>query len=219
VSYGLTCEKVCGVKIHFDFDSPISRLVADAVLDALAELGPEGMTLDEVSIRAGAAGPALDPSTDLEPLVIAALEHVRLFPDPQPTGDLRRDMRTFLEPWREAPNRDERVLAALISPALWRPRLKVALYEALDQPLTHHIAAIVARAFQDGQVPSRTVQTVVWVLRGLTIDRLRSGARSPVDLDLLTDFLLAAVGTEQPATPPGCRLAHVSQPVPGSRTA
>lgn len=180
----------------FAWHSPSARLVLNAVLDTLAELGFDRLTMAEVQTRAGAAGPGLEDFADLETLVITALDHVRLFPGPAPTGHLRQDLRTLLEPWRTSPGRDERVVAALLSAAMRRPRLKAALYEALDRPLTHRVAAVVARADRESQVPPQVLQTLCWVLRGLMIDRLRSGPRSPIDLDLLVDFLVAGLQVE-----------------------
>ena len=177
----------------FTWQSPSSRLVLTAALDTLAELGWDALTVDEVRSRAGSAGAALDDKLDLEALVIAALEHVDLFPAPQPTGDLRRDLRRLLDPWRTAPGPQERIVAALLSPAVLRPRLRVAVYEALDGPLNRNIAAVLAHAHDWHDIPPGLVQTLCWVLRGLLVDRLRSGPRSAVDLDLLADFLMAGV--------------------------
>jgi Tetracyclin repressor-like, C-terminal domain len=177
----------------FSWESPSSRLVLSGVLGLLAEHGYEGLTVAEVRARAGAAGPGLGDSPDLEALVIAALEEVQLFPAPQPTGQLRQDLRKLLNPWRRAPSPDERAVAAVLSVAGWRPRLKVAVYEAFDRPLMHAVAAIVARGAIQEEVPPRLVQTLCWVLRGLMLDRLRSGPRSPIDLDLLVDFLVTGL--------------------------
>jgi hypothetical protein len=189
----------------FSWRSPSSRLVLGAVLDALAELGFDGLTVAEVKTRSGAAGPALGDSPDLESLVVAALEHVHLFPAPDPTGCLRQDLRTLLEPWRTSLGRDERAVAAVLSAAVRRPRLKVAVDEAFDRPLRHAVAAVVARAAGHGEVPPRLVQTLCWVLRALLVDRLRSGPRSPVDIDLLVEFLVAGLEVES-AHGPAVRL-------------
>jgi hypothetical protein len=177
----------------FSWQSPSGRLVVDAVLDTLAEIGYDQLTGLEVKTRAGAAGPALGDSPDLDFLVIAALEHVVLFRAPEPTGQLRQDLRTLLEPWRTAPGRDERAVAAVLGPAMVRPPLRVAVHEALDRPLTHHIAAMVARSAAREQIPTPIVQTLCWVLRGLLVDRLRSGPRPQVDIDLLVDYLIAGL--------------------------
>jgi hypothetical protein len=182
----------------FSWQSPSSRLVLTAVLDTLAERGWEGLTVPELHARAGSAAVALGDAPDLESLVIAALPHVDLFPDRQPTGDLRRDLRLLLAPWREAPDRNERIVAALLSAALRRPRLRDAVHEALDGPLNRHIAGVVAHANLWHQLPPGVLQTLCWVLRGLFIDRLRSGPRSAVDLELLVEFLLAGLQAEPP---------------------
>jgi AcrR family transcriptional regulator len=188
------------------WESPSSRLLLNAVLDTLADLGYDGLTVLEVQARAGVPGRALDHSLDLDALVIAALEPIRLFPVPEPTGELRTDLRRLLAAWRSTPTRDERVVAAVLSAALWRPRLDVAVHESLDRPLAHTLASIVTRSPTQEQLSPQLVQTLCWILRGLWVDRLRSGARLPVDIDLLVDFLLAglraASGLEALGSPP-----------------
>ncbi|WNV75191.1 TetR/AcrR family transcriptional regulator C-terminal ligand-binding domain-containing protein [Geodermatophilus sp. DSM 44513] len=184
----------------FSWQSPSSWLVLNAVLDTLAELGCAGLTTDEVKLRAGAAGPGLGDSPDLDALVIIALERVQLFPAPEPTGDLAQDLRTLLEPWRTAPSREERVVAAVLSAAIWSARLKVAVHESLDRPLMHAVSAVVARAGAHGHIPDHAVQTLCWLLRGLLLDRLRSRPRTAIDIDRLVDFLVAGLQTKAAVT-------------------
>ena len=159
-----------------------------------------------------AAGPALGDSPDLDELVVAALGNVQLFRASAPTGDLRRDLRTLLEAWRTSPGRDERVLAAVLSTAVWNPRLRSAVRDVLDEPLAHTVGTIVSRAAAREQVPAHLVHTLCWVLRGLILDRLRSGPRLPVDLDLLVDFLVAGLqaGTTSPSL--GAPSPHLPHP-------
>jgi hypothetical protein len=176
--------------------SPSSRLLLTVVLDILAELGYDGLTETEVRARAAEAGPALRDFPDLEALAVAALGHVELFRPPTPTGDLRQDLRSLLQLWREAPSRDERVIAAVLSASMWHPRLRVALHEALDRPLRHAVAVVVARSSASGEIPPAAIQTLCWVLRGLLVDRLRSGPRSSIDLERLVDFLVAGLNVE-----------------------
>jgi hypothetical protein len=180
----------------FDWQSPSARLVLTAVLDTLAVHGWEGLTAAEVKARAGSAGPVLGDSPDLESLVVAALQQVDLFPEPRPTDDLREDLRALLAPWRNASAHDERIVATLISPALRCPRLRAALHEALDGPLNRHVAAVVAPASPRHDLPPGLAQTLFWVLRGLLLDRFRSGPRSAVDIEGLVDFLVAGLRIE-----------------------
>jgi AcrR family transcriptional regulator len=193
----------------FSWQSPSSRLVLTAVLDTLAEHGWEGLTAAEVEARAGPAGPVLGDSPDLESLVVAALEEVDVFPEPRPTGDLRDNLRALLAKWRNAASRDERIVAALISPALRRPRLRAALWEALDGPLNRYVAAVMAPVSRRHDLPEGHVQTLCWVLRGLVLDRLRSGPRSAVDIDGLVDFLVAGL---KGATPWGAQRGEQLSP-------
>ncbi|SFE93723.1 hypothetical protein [Blastococcus tunisiensis] len=180
----------------FSWKSTSCRRVLSAVLDTLAQLGCAGLTADEIRARAGAAGPALGDSPDLEALVVSALEHVQLFPAFEPSGDLDRDLHTLLHRWRTASSRDERVVAAVLSAAVWSPRLEVAVHDALDRPLMRAVSAVVARAGCHGTIPDHAVQTLCWVLRALLIDRLRSRPRAAVDIDRLVHFLIAGLQME-----------------------
>lgn len=174
----------------FDLRSPSSRLVLTAVLETLVIVGYEGVTVAEIKTRAGAAGAALRDTPDVDSLIIAALERVQLLDVPTPTGSLRGDLLALLRPWRGPRGRDERVLAAVLSAAERRPRLQAAVAEALDRPIAQAVGVVLSRAMA-GAAPPERVQTLSWILRGLVLERLRTGARSAVDLQELVDFLLA----------------------------
>jgi hypothetical protein len=175
---------------RFSWDSPSSRSVLDATLRALTELGYAGLTVSEIQARAGVAGALLE-DTDLEDLTIAALQHVRLFSAPEPTGSLQGDLRALLRPWLGSRGPDEWAVAAVLSAAEWNPRLRVAVAEAFDRPLAQAVGTLMARAAAQGQVPLARVQTLNWILRGLALNRLRAiNARSPVDVDQLVTHLV-----------------------------
>jgi hypothetical protein len=176
------------------WESPSSRLVLRAVLDVLAERGYHGLTVEAVAARAGAAAEALGGSTDVDDLVVAALSGVELFGAPQATGSLRGDLRALLNPWRNPRTADEMAVAAVLSAAEWHAPLKTAAMQALDRPLAQTLGTLLMR---ERDVPQSALQTLNWLLRGLVLDRLRSGSRSAVDLDALVDFLVA--GLEQQA--------------------
>jgi hypothetical protein len=172
------------------WESPSSRLVLRAVLDVLAERGYHGLTVDAVAARAGAAAEALDEDTDVDDLVVAALAGVELFGAPQATGSLRGDLRALLNPWRNPRTADEMAVAAVLSAAEWHAPLKGAAMQALDRPLAQTLGTLLTR---ERDVPQSALQTLNWLLRGLVLDRLRSGSRSAVDLDVLVDFLVAGL--------------------------
>jgi hypothetical protein len=165
----------------------------DAVLDVLAEAGFEGLTSDEVISRAGPAGRALGDLPELDALVSAALSRVRVMREPKPSGCLRDDLRALLRPWRGPRTRDEMIIAAVLSAAEHRPVLMEAVHDALDRPVSQAIGAILSRHLSD-PVAAERVQTLSWLLRGLILERLRTGARTPVDLERLVEFLVAGLG-------------------------
>jgi hypothetical protein len=180
------------------WDSPSSRLVLRAVLDLLAERGYEGVTAEVVAVRAGAAAEALGESPDIDDLVVTALSAVELFGVPPATGSLRGDLRALLNPWRNPRTTDEMAVAAVLSAAEWHPPLKAAAARALDRPLAQALGTLLTR---ERDVPQSALQTLNWLLRGLVLDRLRSGSRSAVDLDALVDFLVAGLEYRAAAAP------------------
>jgi AcrR family transcriptional regulator len=178
---------------YFTWRSPSSRLVLQAVLDTLLDLGYDGLTVEEIKARAGGAGEALPDDTDLDALLVAALDLLTVFGEQHPTGDLRHDLHLLLRPWRGPATREELIVGALLSAAHLHPRLKEALADVVDRPLNQIVGATVAQATQRGHVPVDVAQTLSWILRALQIDRLRSGPRSQVDLDRLVAFLINGV--------------------------
>jgi hypothetical protein len=184
------------VQHRFDWDSPSSRLVLDGVLDILVESGYQGLTLDEVKVRAGPAARALGSLPEVDALVTAALSSIELLQPPLPTGSLRGDLRALVRPWRNRRTRDELIVGSVLSAALHRPELGEAIALALDRPVARAVGTVLSRHLPPGEVPAR-VQTLNWLLHGLILDRLRHGSRSAVDLDQLVEFLVA--GLDAPA--------------------
>jgi AcrR family transcriptional regulator len=189
----------------FSWQSPSAQLVMEAALDILIEVGYDGLTMAEVKDRAGAAGRALDESLDVDALVGAALGQVRLLEAPTASGSLRSDLQLLVDPWRRPRTHDELVIAAVLSAAEWHPGLKPAVLAAFDRPVAQAVGTVVARALPEPVDPG-LIQTLSWLLRGLMLERLRSGARSAVDLDRLVDFLMAGLGqASRPAGSEGAR--------------
>jgi len=184
---------------RFTWDSPSCRLVLCATLRVLAERGYAGLTVSEIQARAGAAGALLEDA-DLEDLTVLALQHVRLFSAPEPTGSLRGDLQALLRPWLGFRGPDERVVAAVLSAAEWSPRLRSAVVEAFDRPLAQVVGTLLARFAADGHVPPARVQTLNWILRGLALNRLRAiHPRTPVDLDELVTHLVVGLEPDRSA--------------------
>lgn len=186
-------DRTATVDSGFSWRSPSARLVLDAVLDILVDAGFEGLTREEVIARSGAAGRALGEFADLDALVGAALSRVRLMREPQPSGCLREDLRVLLRPWRGPRTRDEMIVAAVLSAAEHRPALREAVRDALDRPVAQAVGAVLSRDLPES-VATQRVQTLSWLLRGLTLERLRTGARTPIDLERLIDFLIDGLG-------------------------
>ena len=181
------------MEMRFSWNSPSTRLVLTAVLDSLAEHGYDGLTGEELRLHAGPAARALGDPLDVEALLVAALERVHVFAPVEATGFLGDDLRALLAGWRGGLSHDERVITAVLSAAEWHPRLREAVHDALDRPLAQAIGSLLSRVASHDDIPPRRLLTLNWVLRGLVLDRLRSGPRTPVDLDALVGFLVAGV--------------------------
>ena len=177
---------------RLDEESPGPRPEWRAVLDALAEFGYEGLTVEAIARRAGPSAAALGAAPEVEELVATAIAQLELFAAPPPTGTLRGDLRALLNPWRTPRTTDERAVAAVLSAAEWHPPLKAAVAQALDRPLNRAMATVLTRAAEHA-VPQAALQTLNWLLHGLVLERFRAGSRSAVDIDALVDFLLAGV--------------------------
>ena len=184
---------------RLSWESPSSRLVLRAVLEALVDHGYEGVTPEAIALRAGLAA-ALEEYPDIDELVITAISGVELFGAPPATGSLRGDLRAMLNPWRNPRTADEMAVTAVLSAAEWHPPLKAAAARALDRPLAQAVGAMLSRA-AERDVPQSALQTLNWILRGLMLERLRTGPRSAVDLDHLVDFLVAGLEHQAAAGP------------------
>ena len=190
--------------------SPSSRLVLSATLDILDEAGYEGLTVEEIRTRAGAAGRALQEGVDLDALVAAALGPVQLLAAPPPTGSLRQDLQALVRPWRFPLTRNESILAALMSAAERRPTLREAVHRALHRPVAEAVGATLSR--HHPAPAAERLQTLSWLLQSLVLMRLRTGARAQVDLEQLVDFLITGLGV--PAFPESGDSVLLEGPLP-----
>lgn len=177
---------------HVTWESPACRTLLQAVLGVLADSGYERLTLEAVRERAGSAGALLE-ADDLDDLVVIALQHVRLFDVPEPTGSLRGDLESLLRPWLGGRRFEDKVIAGLLSAAEWDGKLRDAVHDSFDRPLAQAVGAVLARTC-GRELPAPDVQTLNWILRGLALNRLRAkDARAHVDLDRLVEYLLAGL--------------------------
>jgi hypothetical protein len=62
------------------------------------------------------------------------------------------------------------------------------VHQALDQSVVQAIGHVLSRRMANGARTHR-IQTLNWLIRALTLERLRTGPRAAVDLDRLVDFL------------------------------
>lgn len=172
------------------FHDESSRRVLRATLEALGELGYRQLTRADIDRRARWFAPDLE-GVDVDEVVVAALQGVRLFDPPLPTGSLRGDLEALLSPWRGPLCLEERAVFAVLSEAPRRGPVQHAAFAAIDRTLVHATAVLLARRPNGQESCPQRLQTLVWILRGVAMDRLMTGtARSEDELTILASYLL-----------------------------
>lgn len=182
-----------------ELERPQRRTLADATLDLLAEAGYSSLTFHAIAGRVGLEGKVpedIDDQLDKADAVVAALDTV--FEDnPVPdTGSFREDARTWLLGMSEALSAERAgpVVATLLDAAAHDPGLATELRGKLVAPQRNHVAAMVNRAKERGELPADADTDVVvdLLVAPLLHRRLVTGQPTTdhiVDatLDLLTD--------------------------------
>ncbi|MEU6721742.1 TetR/AcrR family transcriptional regulator [Nonomuraea sp. NPDC046802] len=131
------------------------REVLDAVLELLAEVGYERLTMDLVAQRARASKATLYQRWPSKArLAVAALEQHRPLITDHDTGCLVEDLRHLLVSWLAGWTSLDRGLAiALLEGSRTDAELARLRRERLHRPLRQAAQAILARARQRGQIP------------------------------------------------------------------
>jgi AcrR family transcriptional regulator len=179
----------------------VTAAIAAAAFDELAGSGWTRLTMDAVARRAGVGKAAVYrrwPSKEAMLLDLIKDLVNRHLPDVPDTGELRSDVRAFLD-LTVRQGRDSRVLHIgidLLAESLRNPALAAALREAVAIPRRRAAGAILRRAVDRGELP-------VSLDHGLATDLLFSPlllrlaiTSDPVDepfLDRMTGSLVAAM--------------------------
>ncbi|MDX3100186.1 TetR/AcrR family transcriptional regulator [Nonomuraea angiospora] len=131
------------------------REVLDAVLELLAEVGYERLTMDMVAQRARASKATLYQRWPSKArLAVAALEQHRPHVNDQDTGCLVEDLRHLLVSWLAGWTHLDRGLAiALMEGSRTDAELARLRRERLRRPLRQAARTMLARARQRGQIP------------------------------------------------------------------
>ncbi|MFI7231079.1 TetR/AcrR family transcriptional regulator [Nonomuraea angiospora] len=131
------------------------REVLDAVLELLAEVGYERLTMDMVAQRARASKATLYQRWPSKArLAVAALEQHRPHVIDQDTGYLVEDLRHLLVSWLAGWTHLDRGLAiALMEGSRTDAELARLRRERLRRPLRQAARTMLARARQRGQIP------------------------------------------------------------------
>jgi AcrR family transcriptional regulator len=135
------------------------REILRAAIDALIEDGYDAMSVEGVAARAGAGKATLYRrwSNKAELVADAIREHVSLEIPLADTGDVRADMRAFLEGMKRAFNGvDGKLLAVFTAERLRNPELAAAFEARHVSGRRAHLHRIVREAVARGDLPADT---------------------------------------------------------------
>ena len=176
--------------------------ILEQTLAVLAEVGYDGLTIDRVAARVGAARATIyrrwPSKAELVLEAVRRLSGGDVDPDALPdTGDLRADLVAMVLPVSEAEQDYRmRILAGVASLALSEdPRLAQAATTAGVGPWVGAIAALLQRAVERGQYPRADVAVLAAVIPMMCLSR--AVAREPISrefsLALIDGVLLPAM--------------------------
>ena len=197
--------------------------ILEQTLVLLAQVGYEGLTIDKVAARVGAARATIYRRWPSKvELVLAAVRRLsggdvdpHRLPD---TGDLRCDLVAMVLPLGEAEQDDcMQILAGVASLALSEdPRLARAATAASVGPWVDAIAAVLQRAVERGEHPGADVAALAAVIPMMCLSR--AVVREPIDrefsLALIDGVVIPAMRGGQ-RDPPG--RARARRPPPARR--
>jgi AcrR family transcriptional regulator len=177
----------------------------ECALDVLAESGYEGMTIDAVAARAGAARATVyrrwptKAELVLEAVIHAAMPVPEVIPD---TGSLIGDFAALTSDEARAANaRMMKVVSGLLTTLTDSPELTKAVHD-LTNPRITVMRIMLERAEQRGEIPAgRNLDVLANVVPALIAWRsimLREPADAAFVRQVLDDVLLPAAGVRRP---------------------
>ncbi|MEU6402400.1 TetR/AcrR family transcriptional regulator [Streptomyces sp. NPDC046985] len=187
--------------------TPVTAAIASAAFDELAENGWQGLSMDAVARRAGVGKAALYrrwPSKDAMLMDLIGEAVARNLPDLPDSGDLRRDVRAFLDLTvaQVADPRMPRIGLDLLAEYVRNPAFSEELRRTVAQPRREAAATILNRAVERGELPAGIdiSLAVDLMISPLVLRLVISG--EPVDeavLDRMTSMIIAgAAATTAP---------------------
>jgi AcrR family transcriptional regulator len=176
-------------------DPAIAAAILSAAREVVVEMGYEDTTLAAIARRAGVSIPSIYRRwTSKAELLEEAVLHLDTFAMPQPTGDLRADVKTwvrlFLQVAFEPAARA--AVPGLLADYGRDPNTYQRLLTRGELPVRAALEALIANSVAHGQAaPDCDAEAVFDIIRGATF--LRALTHADADADLFCDRIAEAV--------------------------
>ncbi|MGE0819598.1 MAG: TetR/AcrR family transcriptional regulator [Candidatus Nanopelagicales bacterium] len=182
-------------------DGRVDALVLETALALLAEVGPTGLSVEEVAARAGVGKATIYrrwPTKD--DLVVASLGALIMVPEDAPAGSARDGIVYLVSQWwrtyNESPN--GMVFQRVMAHAKSNPRLFESFYDAVIEPRRELFRVVLRRGIDTGEIRSDAdLELLITLIIGSSVymNQVRSSGRDPAPgagAEALVDAVLAS---------------------------
>lgn len=168
-------------------DERADRAILDAALELLAEVGPTGLSVEEVAARAGVSKATIYrrfPTKD--DLVVASLSGLVVsWPDDVPSGSVRDRLVHLVEHWwtSYARSANGQVFHRVLAHAKSNPRLFEAFYDEVIEPRRDLFRRVLRDGVAAGEIrPDADLELVITMIVGTSVytNQTRSAGRDPM---------------------------------------
>ncbi len=167
-------------------DERADRAILDAALELLAEVGPTGLSVEEVAVRAGVSKATIYrrfPTKD--DLVVASLSGLAVaLPDDMPDGPVRDRLAHLVEHWWASyvGSSNGVVFHRVLAHAKSNPRLFEAFYDEVIEPRRDLFRTVLRDAVDAGEVrDDADLELIITIIIGTSVytNQTRSAGRDP----------------------------------------
>jgi AcrR family transcriptional regulator len=183
-------------------DARADEAILEAALELLAEVGPTGLSVEEVAARAGVSKATLYRRWPTKhDLVVAALAVLaRILPDESPDGPVRDAVVHVVRSWWRSHSETPGgvVFQRVLAHAKSNPTMFGDFYDNVVQPRREVFRRVIQRGIEAGELrPDTDVELLVTSIIGTSVylQQVRSSGRDPAPgtgPEELVDALLAA---------------------------
>lgn len=183
-------------------DERADRAILDAALELLAEVGPTGLSVEEVAARAGVSKATIYRRFQTkDDLVVGCLSGLAVaLPDGMPDGDVHDRLVFLVEHWWDSyvvsPN--GQVFHRVLAHAKSNPRLFEAFYDEVIEPRRELFRSVLRDAVAAGEIrPDADLELVVTMIIGTSVytNQTRSAGRDPMPGSGASELVHAALAS------------------------